>query len=257
MTITADTIDDSSPRAEAAAEQHSLARSVALHLLPGLVGLAAFLIAAPIVLALGVPILLAFYLPMTLAIVAVELGYLAVQARRGGAESVGAVIGYREAMPAVRFVLLVVALFVAGVGLAAALGILDGILAATVFAGLPDWWLIRDLEQLRAHPRSALVFTLGVGLVMNGFVGPIVEEAYFRGHLLPRISRLGGWAPVMNAALFSLYHLWQPWLFFSRFGYSLPWIVTVSRTRSIYLGIALHCLGNLFALLALASQLLR
>jgi AcrR family transcriptional regulator len=38
----------------------------------------------------------------------------------------------------------------------------------------------------------------------------VVEELYFRGYLLPRISRFGGWAPVINCCLFALYHFWQP-----------------------------------------------
>jgi hypothetical protein len=38
-----------------------------------------------------------------------------------------------------------------------------------------------------------------------------VEEYYFRGYLLPRLSRFGSLAPVINVALFSLYHFFTPW----------------------------------------------
>ena len=40
----------------------------------------------------------------------------------------------------------------------------------------------------------------------------MVEEMYFHGYLLPRISRLGAWAPLVNTVLFSLYHFFTPWL---------------------------------------------
>jgi 2-oxoacid dehydrogenases acyltransferase (catalytic domain)/Type II CAAX prenyl endopeptidase Rce1-like len=39
-----------------------------------------------------------------------------------------------------------------------------------------------------------LVF-LVIALAFNGVAGPITEELYFRGHLLPRLERYGRWAP--------------------------------------------------------------
>ncbi|MFD1537220.1 CPBP family glutamic-type intramembrane protease [Nonomuraea guangzhouensis] len=36
---------------------------------------------------------------------------------------------------------------------------------------------------------------------LTGLAFPIIEELYFRGFLLPRLSRLGRWAPVVNAAV--------------------------------------------------------
>lgn len=57
----------------------------------------------------------------------------------------------------------------------------------------------------------AIVLGFVFALTFNGVVGPVVEELYFRGHLLPRIDRYGRWAPVLNTVLFSLYHFWTPW----------------------------------------------
>jgi hypothetical protein len=34
--------------------------------------------------------------------------------------------------------------------------------------------------------------------------------------LLPRISRFGGWAPLINTVLFSLYHFFTPWQLLGR-----------------------------------------
>jgi membrane protease YdiL (CAAX protease family) len=51
---------------------------------------------------------------------------------------------------------------------------------------------------------------------------PIVEELYFRGYLLPRLSYLGGWAIMVNSLLFALYHFTTPWALVSRTLITLP-----------------------------------
>jgi membrane protease YdiL (CAAX protease family) len=47
-------------------------------------------------------------------------------------------------------------------------------------------------------------------VVSSGLVAPVVEELYFRGYLLPRIDRLGIWAPLIGALLFASQHVWTP-----------------------------------------------
>jgi membrane protease YdiL (CAAX protease family) len=234
--------------------QHALPRSVALHLLPGFAGLAMFLLTAPFLAAAGWPPLFAFYGPMSVTILAVEGGYLwRLRRRHGSAADVDPVIAYRRRLRVPAFVGLSVGLVLIGLVLTSLLSIVDGVAAGSLFAGLPSWWLVTDPSAIVGAPGGLLVATLAVGFVMNGFVGPIVEEAYFRGHLLPRISRFGWRAPVLNAVLFSLYHFWQPWALVSRLGYVLPYAFAVKRTRSIYVGMAVHCTANLLGLLILVG----
>ena len=52
---------------------------------------------------------------------------------------------------------------------------------------------------------------------MSGIAVPVVEELYFRGFLLPRLSRLGIWAPILEMALFA----------------ALPFLVAVARHHTI------------------------
>jgi len=75
---------------------------------------------------------------------------------------------------------------------------------------------------------------------------PVIEEMYFRGFLLPRLSRLGLMAVVLNAALMALYPLWTwtPWLAVTRFVMLLPMVYAVQRNKSIVIGIAIHCVAN-------------
>ena len=68
-----------------------------------------------------------------------------------------------------------------------------------------------DPDRVGDYSREAWLVTLAAYLVLNGFVGPIVEELYFRGYLLPRMEWMGRWAPLVNVSLFSLYHFWSPW----------------------------------------------
>jgi membrane protease YdiL (CAAX protease family) len=58
------------------------------------------------------------------------------------------------------------------------------------------------------------------------------------------MARFGRWAPLLNAALFSLYHFWLPAQFFTRLAAVAPLIYAVRWRRNIYLGMAVHVLLN-------------
>ena len=73
----------------------------------------------------------------------------------------------------------------------------------------------------------------------------VAEEVCFRRRLLPRIFRLGGWAPHINILLFSLYHFFTPWQNPGRILAFTPLYYAVWRKRNIYLGMLVHCAGNL------------
>ena len=73
-----------------------------------------------------------------------------------------------------------------------------------------------------------------------GFAGPIVEELYFRGYLLPRLTRFGRWAPLLHAVLFSVYHFWTPWQNPSRILLIGPMAYVVWWKRNLYLAMLAH-----------------
>ena len=110
----------------------------------------------------------------------------------------------------------------------------------------------RPTGRAGSHSTGDRVFA--AAFAINGLLGPVVEELYFRGHLLPRIDRFGRAAPVLNAVLFSLYHFWTPWQNVGRILGLLPWIFTVWRKRSVALSMAVHISVNcIFLLLVLAA----
>jgi membrane protease YdiL (CAAX protease family) len=83
------------------------------------------------------------------------------------------------------------------------------------------------------------------GVLVDVIVAPVVEEMYFRGYLLPRISRFGAWAPLLNTVLFSLYHFFNPFGFVSRILEFLPLAYAAWWKRNIYVSMTVHVLFNL------------
>jgi membrane protease YdiL (CAAX protease family) len=239
-------------------EQHSLARSIVLHLLPG----AALFTFVVIAAALGIPAVVALLAGIAVVIVPLELGYLLFQARRKtgrwSLSEVSAVVGYREPLPTRRVALLAVPLvawFI--VMLMLSVAVLDTAIADALFSWYPE--SVREFASMEGdttYATWALVVFFAVAFPVNGVLGPVVEELYFRGHLLPRIDRFGRGAPVLNAVLFSLYHFWTPWQNVGRILGLLPWIYTVWSKRSLRLSMAIHISVNcIFLLLVLAGLL--
>jgi len=247
------------PRRAVSAKQHPLGYSIALHLLPGAALTLFIVLAAPLVRSWGFPAVFALFLGILLGIVPIELGYLFYQAKRTtGRWSLAGMVVYREKLPVRKYALW-------GGGLAAwwivvltlSIPLVDEWIARTFF-----WWLPQSILQFSTFEEgetiasSALLALLLVAFVFNGFVGPVVEELYFRGHLLPAIDRLGIWAPVLNAVLFSVYHFWTPWANPGRIVAMLPWVYTVWRTRSVYLSIVVHVAVNTTFLLLIVAVFL-
>jgi len=105
-------------------------------------------------------------------------------------------------------------------------------------------------NNLKQYSQGSLLLAGVLGFVFNGIVGPVVEELYFRGYLLPRISRLKGWAPLLNVVLFSIYHFFTPWQNPARILALLPMGYAVWWKKNIYIGIIVHCIINIIGSVA-------
>jgi hypothetical protein len=234
--------------------QHSIAHSVVLHLLPGALITAFYIGVAPVVRDLGFPSLMALYLAIVFVLIPFELGYLLYRARTEGV-SLGKVVLYREPVPRGQLVGLVLITFIWAALIATLLfPPLDEFFTETLFSWLPGWFFMA--EDFAQYSATALLITWVFGLVANGIAGPVVEELYFRGYLLPRIERLGGWAPLLNMVLFSLYHFFTPWANIGRIVALLPMVYATWWKRNIYLGMAVHVLWNIGGMLLLLAILL-
>jgi len=237
---------------------HSTLQSIVLHLLPGAIATAVYVLTVPFAAALGYPSITVLYLPMILTVIVVELGYLLVHGRkRNGSLSLNGIVNFRAPVPWWQYVIFPILVVVWGVVVTALVSPVDNLVLTGLFAWLPDWYTLQNLFEIpQAYSRGTLLFTAVFAVILNGVIGPVVEELYFRGHLLPRMSGLGRWAPLVNVVLFSLYHFWTPWNFLSRVLLLAPMVYLVWWKRNIYIGIIAHCLLNLIGTTVLFAQLL-
>jgi membrane protease YdiL (CAAX protease family) len=225
--------------------QHSLLKSVGLHVLPGVLTAAAFLLLKLLLDPIGYPPLLAFLLAVLLADLPILLGVMLVAGKKqNGRYSLEGVVLYRDKVPWKAFALVFVGTFVVVYILTMGTTPLSNLLAENVFSWLPDWMLLDEQTQYQAYDKSALLVTFALQLVLTGVALPWVEELYFRGYLLPRLSRYGKWAPLLGGSFFGLYHVWQLFSFPTVFllGVALGYVVWWKR--DIRISIGLHVFAN-------------
>lgn len=236
------------------APRHSLARSALLHLLPGVAILAVYVAVEAVTAPLGFPALFALLAAVLVAGLPLQLGHLlALGRRRNGRWSLDGIVLLNAPLRPRRYLLLVPLLLIWSYLCYGLLTPVSDFLSRTAFGWLPGWFFRDDFSHVA---RPVLLATLALLLIVNCFVAPVVEELYFRGYLLPRLAWLGPRAPAVNLALFTLYHLWQPWLYPTLLLSLAPVIVAVWRTRSVKLGIATHCALNLIGGVASVALLL-
>jgi hypothetical protein len=236
--------------------QLSVPAMLALHLMPGVLMTAGFVAFAPFVELLGLPPIAALLAAIVLILVPVELGVL-VRAARAERVPVAGLIPWQHSIRPRDWAVLVPTLIVLaflGFGLHAAI---EPALIDRLFAWLPEWYVSPIvIDRVGDYSATAWIVTIVAYFAINSLLGPIVEELYFRGFLLPRMERLGRWAPLVNVSLFSLYHLWSPWQLFARILGLAPTVYAVRRTRNVYLGMVVHCSLNTLGVLLVAMAIL-
>jgi len=246
-------------RTESNVEQHSLVRSIVLHLLPGALTLLFYIFTGPLAEKLGFPSGTALFVAAAVVFIPFELGYLIYQGRKlNGTLSLKGIVLLREPMPWWQYIVFALPLLAwTGLIMTIVAPPVDQVIIDTFFSWVPDWFfLFRSLDQLAQYSKSALLVMAILNLTLNGIAVPVVEELYFRGYLLPRLSRFRGWAPLINVLLFSLYHFFSPWQNPVRIIALLPMVFLVWRKKNIYLGIWVHFAGNMFGALGMLAAFL-
>jgi membrane protease YdiL (CAAX protease family) len=225
--------------------QHSLLKSLGLHVLPGILTTAAFLAFKPLLDASGYPPLLAFLLAVLLVDLPILLGVILYEGRKlNGRFSLEGVVLYRAKASWKTFALIFMGAFVVVYVLMMLVTSLSTLLTESAFSWLPDWMFLEEQTQYQAFARNVLLVTFTLQLVLTGVALPWVEELYFRGYLLPRLSRYGRWAPLLGGLFFGLYHVWQLFGFPTVFllGVALGYVVWWKR--DIRISIGLHVFAN-------------
>ena len=197
-----------------------------------------------------IPSLLLFFLLAAIILFPAELAIILFAGKKEfGRYSLKSALVNQKKPKAARTLLIGVMLF----GLAGILSIvvkpLESLLTSPISgklgAVLPAYFDWTNFELLRQYPKNMVLWTcIGYG-VFNVFVGPVVEELFFRGYLTSKISRFGRRAPIIMTVLFSLYHLWLPFQNLFRISAFLPAAYMAWKENNISIAILFHCLCNL------------
>ncbi len=222
--------------------QHTLATSIAYHLLPGVAILAFDILITPILVNAGWPSATGIWLAALLVLVPLELGILyRLGKKRNGKLSLEGIVLNREKTLPLQFALLTFAALLGAVLIFQLLGPLDSAIQK-LFSWLPGWFFI---DEYWGQYSKGIQFINWLGIfIVTAILAPLVEELYFRGFLLPRMAWMKKWAPPVEAFLFSLYHFWSPWQVITRFLAVLPLVIIVNWKRNLRIGIATHWILN-------------
>jgi membrane protease YdiL (CAAX protease family) len=166
------------------------------------------------------------------------------------------VVLYREKVSWKTFVLIFIGAFVVLYLIIMLATPLNSILADTLFSWLPEWIFFDNAAQYEGYAKNILILAFTLQLAITGVILPWVEELYFRGYLLPRISQYRGWTPLIGGLLFGLYHGWQlyGWVGVALLGAGLGYVVWWKK--DLRLGISLHVFANALVRLMLLMSIL-
>jgi hypothetical protein len=236
--------------------RHSLIKSISLHLLPGLLVVALYVVLAPILNQNGYPSILALSLAALFGIVPLQLGHLFYKGYQlNGKLSFKGIILPAQKMTALKFgawliASLVIMIFVGGISF-----FFESKIKSILFGWLPNWYFYDS--NFQSYTKEILLITAWVRLAIDGILLPITEELYFRGYLFQALPDKVKNKWILGALLFAIYHFWQPWNYPSLFLISLILIAPVVKFKNIYLSIAIHMLANIIGTLLFFGQIIQ
>ncbi|MHA2306997.1 MAG: CPBP family intramembrane glutamic endopeptidase [Candidatus Hodarchaeales archaeon] len=251
-------------------EQHSLIKSLILHLIPGipiLVGI--FLFSVPIFseilgIDLELKVVLGLCLSVLFTLVPLQLGILFYEGKRlNGRFSLKGIIGNTEKSSVKDYLIFVPILLIFSIIMFSIIApVVNPPIVDALFSWYPQEYNLQtamDPENIEAIAGySGVIFLLVLFIICNGILGPFVEELYFRGYLLPRMEAYANrWAPAINVILFSLYHFFSPWenpiriIALLPLGYLVWWKKDIRFSMLVH--ILLNTAGGIMILMAILA----
>jgi uncharacterized protein len=222
-----------------------------LHLFPGILITAIYVLITPFVQKAGFPSLMGLAISFLLVILPFELGYLFIQAKKNGNGKLSSIL-MAVTLPKKKFISLIfVGIFICII-IATGSSYIDNLIKNSFFQWLPDWYFY-DTEFSKGYTKQALLITAIVRLFVDGIIIPYTEEIYFRGYLLPKIKGNKTSIPIIATVLFSLYHFWQPWNYPTLLIISGILVFSAWRFKnykiSLYIHLTINLLGSILFLL--------
>ncbi len=200
----------------------------------------------------GIPSIALFFMLSTLTLFVFELAVvLTANKREYGRAGLQIVFSKCRKMAWWKVFLYGLVLF----GIAGIMSVTVGALEDWIFATpakwfytiFPEYFNWSNFELVKQYPRSILVFTAVLYLIMNVLICPIIEEIYFRGYLTERMDRYGIAAPILVSVAFSFYHWWLPYNNIFRICTFAVAFTVAYKKENIYIAMVFHCLCNLFS----------
>jgi membrane protease YdiL (CAAX protease family) len=230
---------------------------IALHLVPGLIFAVFFFVLSRMLIRLGLTAYLALLITVPACLAPIEIGVMLLwSVRFTGTRSLSEVIRYRRKGTVVEYVVLPPLLFLCWGILSIALTPIALYLETHLPGWLPAWATQEALiNGLVSIPPAQRLITLGLAVLLSGFVAPVVEELYFRGFLLPRMEHWGWAAPVVNALLFAVYHFYFPGNVPAIFVIFVPISYVVMVKKNWRIGLIVHSMANLWSVFTLFTSL--
>ncbi len=231
----------------------TLAGILGLHLVPGIVFSGLLIWLSRVFTQYGLTSYLAELLLIPTCLLPMLVGIMLVWGKRSGAGfSLRRVIAYRAPGTLGDYIVWPVVIFACWALASLAIRPLSGCLEA--------WYLTWFPAQLGTHAIVSGVASAAPGqrqvtfvlaILLSGLLAPLVEEAYFRGFLLPRMKHLGWLAPVVSSFLFGLYHFFSPWGLPVIFVAFLPIAFVVQAKANFRIGVVVHAMFNLMGVFTL------
>jgi len=222
-------------------KQLSKRQVILYHLYPGIIIVLSFVVFAPILVSYHYPPQLGILASIILVAIPLFISHLSRARRKESVKSFWQLNGYKSKLSTGKLILYSVVLVVFMFLVWRVTQPINKIISDKLLSWLPNWFTVQDFE---GYGKEIILVTLVINLIVNGILAPVVEEFYFRGYLLPRMASWGKWAFVLNAALFSFYHFWQPYVYLTLILSLTPMIWLVWKTKDLRLAILTHSLLN-------------
>jgi len=219
----------------------SIPKILILGLTPGIImTLLGIIFACPLI-GFNFNVLLSIMLGFILGKIPFCLGVLVFTARKEN-KKIKEVLSYNNKTPIKKMIISIIIPLVIAFAAFVFILPLESKVWGNLFNFFPDWF---RLDKINITEFNYLKITLIITIIVNGFIGPIVEEIYFRGYLLARMEIFGKFAPLVNMVIFSLYHFFTPWQNITRIIAGTPWVYSVWINKNHKIGAFVHCILNI------------
>jgi uncharacterized protein len=245
-TTVADSLPKAAPAAGTQVAQHSLPVSVILHLLPGFIALWVYILLIRPFERIGFPSYMAWLVANALINIPFEWGVMLYAGhKRNGRLSLEGVVLNREPMRLTTILWTTVLVFLSVLVLYLLSGPATYWTQTNLFAWLPVWFEMNDGSLGGSYPTTNLVIFNLLNIIVLIFGIAITEEFYFRGYLLPRLSRFGLWSVLINSFLFAFYHFTSLVALIQRTLFTLPLAFAAYKKRNLTPSILVHIIANI------------